>query len=88
MIPSDVRLSLTISIFTGESTCDLILTLGLSYTTDFLSNWSFVDCVKYSNKLSFKFPNYQEQKTIANEFDKKSCAGFNNIKGSLDRILI
>ena len=65
-----------------------MLTHGVSFTSIFTSVWGVVDCINKCEKLKFSFPNLEEQKVIAKGFHSMSGAGFNNVIGAIDGLLI
>ena len=65
LINTKLRLSMAIRYFTGGSPLDIMLTHGVSFTSVFVSVWGIVDAVNASEKLKFKFPDFEEQRSIS-----------------------
>lgn len=87
-ISTDIRLSIAIRYFAGACPYDLMVSHGVSFTSVYTSVWGVVDAVNKCNKLKFEFPNHDEQRSIANGFQKMSGAGFNQVVGAIDGLLI
>jgi hypothetical protein len=66
---------------------------GLGRSTIYDSVWAVVDAVNQSPDLTFnsdgaEFPSFAEQDEIANGFLERSAAGFDNVVGAIDGMLI
>jgi hypothetical protein len=88
LINTKIRLSIAICFFSGASPYDLMVSHGVSYMSNFYSICGVVDVVNNSQTLKIQFHNHQEQKKIARVFEKMLGAGFDNITGAIDGILI
>ena len=88
LISTKLRLSVAIRYFAGGSPLDIILTHGISLKSVFVSVWGVVDCVNKCDQLSFHFPKLDEQDEISEGYLKRSGAGFSNVIGGIDGILI
>jgi hypothetical protein len=87
-IKTEIRLSVALRYFAGESPVDLVVTHGISYTSVFTSIWGVVDVINNHPHLKIQFPNHKQQKTISEGFKSMSGAGFDTVIGAIDGILI
>jgi hypothetical protein len=75
--------------FAGGSAYDIALVHGVAYTEVYKSVWKVVDAVNKCKELEIQFPdNWDEQRQLAAQFQKKSKAGFGSCVGAVDGILI
>ena len=88
LIKTELRLSMAVRYFAGGSPYDIMLTHGVSYPTVFTSIWGVVDCINKNPTLQIRFPSHHEQQSIARGFEEMSGAGFHNIIGAIDGVLI
>ena len=93
IVSTKLRLSCTIRYFAGGEVLDLILSHGMGRTTIYDTVWKVVDVVNESPALSFneggaEFPTGREQEEIARGFLGKSTAGFTNVVGAVDGMLV
>ena len=89
LISTTIHLAAALRFFAGGSPYDLAIVHGISHSSVYESVWSVVDAINQSDALSFRFPtNHVEQRHIAQEFAKKSAAGFDCCVGAIDGILI
>lgn len=88
VISSALRLCAAIRYFSGGSTYDIMLMLGMSHSSVYESIWGVVDCVNQCSALSFSFPSPEEQKDIAEGFQERSSAGFDVVVGAVDGMLV
>ena len=88
VISSHIRLSAAIRYLAGASPLDIMRSHGISFTSVFTSVWGVVDVVNQHPEFEIKFPDNDEQRRIANGFERRSGAGFPNCVGALDGILI
>ena len=64
----------------------LIHDVGLASV--YYSVWGVVDAINTSDGLVYHFPNHDKQKEIADGFLAKSGAGFSNVIGAIDGLVI
>ena len=86
-IDLELRLSMALCIFAGGSSIDLFGFHKVCRTTVYDSLWIIVDVINQCNELEFHFPTKEEQK-ICEGFKHKSGAGFDNVIGALDGMLV
>ena len=92
-ICTKLRLSAAIRFFAGAEVWDLMSSHGIGRSTIYDSIWKVVDSVNESTDLSFNennspFPTMSEQEEIAAGFGEKSQAGFTNVVGAIDGMLV
>ena len=88
LITSPVRLSCAIRYFAGGSTYDIAVAHGVSVRQVYYSVWRVVDAIHNTKELNICFPNYEEQNKISLGFKAKSQAGFDNLVGCIDGMLL
>ena len=88
LIKTEIRLSIALRYFAGGCPYDLMLTHGVSFCSVFTSIWGVVNVVNKYRGIKIEFPSLEEQVDIAKEFEEKSGAGFDNVIGAIDGILI
>ena len=59
-------------------------TYRVAFSEVYKSIWKIVDAINACKKLTIKFPNYDEQKVIAEGFKMKSWVNFNNCTSFID----
>ena len=94
-VPTKLRLSAAIRFFAGGDASDLVLTHGMGYSTLYESVWGVVDVINQSkhphlqfNEDGASFPSHEEQREIAEAFERMSGAGFDNVIGAVDGMLV
>jgi hypothetical protein len=89
LITPAVRLSASLRLFAGGRPDDITLVHGISHTEVFNSVWIIVDAVIKCTKLEIKYPeNHEEQRNIAQSFEKKSDAHLPICAGCIDGMLL
>ena len=88
LIDTKVRLSIAMRFFAGADPLDLFGWHGVSLVSVFISVWGVIDAVNSTPSLAFGFPDADGQRMIAEGFLAKSGAGFDNVIGAIDGILI
>ena len=79
---------MAIRFFAGGDLYDLMAIHGVGYISVFISVWGVVDVINNSPLLKIKFPTHDEQEVIARGFQAMSGAGFDNVIGAIDGVLI
>ena len=74
--------------FAGSSPWDLVVTHGVSYASLLTSIWGVVDVINTCPDMSYNFPTKQQQLHNAYYFQKMSGAGFSNVIGAIDGMLV
>ena len=88
-IHTTVRLAIALRFFAGGSIYDIAPLYGVGRTDAFASVWMVVEAIHRSNVLRLIFPdNHDEQRQLAQEFARRSQAGFDCCVGAVDGILI
>lgn len=87
-IDTDIRLSIAIRFFAGGKVDDIALVHGVSPSAVYETVWKVLDCINECEKLSINFPNHAQQKNIARGFFERSGAGFKNVIGAIDGLLV
>ena len=93
LVPSKLRLSCAIRYFAGAEVYDLVLSHGLGRSTIYASIWGIVDVVNSTPSLSLNeggsiFPTHAEQAVISQGFLQRSGAGFDQVIGAVDGMLV
>lgn len=93
LVPSKLRLSCAIRYFAGAEVYDLILSHGMGRSTIYDSIWGIVDVVNSTPSLSLNtggdiFPTHAEQELISQGFLERSGAGFDQVIGAVDGMLV
>ena len=88
LIDTKIRLSIALRFFAGADPLDLFGWHGVSLVSVFISIWGVIDAVNNTDALAFTFPDADEQKSIAARFCKRSGAGFSNVIGAIDGLLV
>jgi hypothetical protein len=50
--------------------------------------WGVVDAINSTPELDFHFPNHEQQQEIAAGFCRRSGAGFDNVVGAIDGLMV
>ena len=88
-ITTSVRLACALRYFAGGSPYDIMTTYQIGHTDVMLSIWYVVHAINAHPDLKIKYPSsHDEQRAIANGFQKVSAAGFDCCAGAIDGILI
>jgi DDE superfamily endonuclease len=88
-ISHSIRLSITLRYLAGGQPMDIALVHGVSHSEVFDSIWKVIDAINVEPNLAIHFPeDHEEQLQLADDFKKKSQAGFSNCMGAIDGILI
>ena len=88
-IRPNVRLACTLRFFSGGDPLDLITSFGVSKTAVHDSINLVIEAVTKCKMLEIKFPtSHENQRRIAEGFQKKSKAGFSKCVGAIDGMLI
>ena len=88
LIDTKTRLAIAIRYFSGGDPLDLMRIHNVGHVSVFRSVWGVIDAVNSTDALAYLFPFQAEQKKIAKAFESKSGAGFKNVIGAIDGILI
>lgn len=93
LVPSKLRLSCAIRYFAGAEVYDLILSHGMGRSTIYASIWGIVDVVNTTQSLALNesgaiFPTQEEQATTSQGFLQRSGAGFDQVVGAVDGMLV
>jgi len=89
LIHTSVRLAIALRFFAGASIYDLAPLYGVSRTNAFGSVWMVIEAVHRMQALNLVFPkDHDQQRRLAQEFARKSQAGFDCCVGAVDGILI
>ena len=67
---------------------DIMQTHGVGYDEVYNSVWNVVDAVNLCPHLAIKFPNHEQQQTIADGFKKKLWVNSDNCFGCIDGMLV
>jgi hypothetical protein len=88
LITHTVRVSIALRYLAGGQPLDIALVHGVSHSEVFESLWKVVDAINQHPELAITFPtSHQQQLALADDFRKKSSAGFSNCMGAIDGIL-
>jgi len=88
-IDTAVRLAVALRFFAGGSIYDIAPLYGIGRPDAFSSIWLVVEAVHRTQALDLVFPeNHVHQRLLAQEFAKRSQAGFECCVGAVDGILI
>ena len=88
-IDSTVRLAVALRYFAGGDVYDIAPLYGVSRSSCFASVWILVDAVHNCDRLGMSFPtSHVEQRVLADEFHRKSDAGFRCCVAAVDGMLI
>ena len=74
--------------FAGGCPYDIMLVHGVSHQSVFDSVWGVVDAINATAFFNYSFPNHIQQRKIAAGFLAKSGAGFFNVVGAIDGLVI
>ena len=87
-ICTKIRLSIALRYFAGGSVYDLMQVHGVSMQSVFDSVWGVVDVINNTPVLEFNFPTKEQQREISAGFCARSGAGFDNVVGAIDGLVI
>lgn len=88
-ITTSVRLACAIRYFAGGSPYDILSKYGISHTEMLESVWQVTEAVNTLPEFAIRYPeSAEEQRKIAQGFEKVSTVGFSNCAGAIDGILI
>ncbi len=65
-----------------------MLVHGVSLNSIYVSVWGVVDAINSTPELDFHFPNHEQKQEIAAGFCTRSGAGFNNVVGAIDGLVV
>ncbi len=65
-----------------------MITHGVSLASVYDSVWGVVDAINMNKELGYCFPNHKQQSKIAAGFLRRSGAGFNNVVGAIDGLIV
>jgi hypothetical protein len=88
IISAKIRLSISLRYFAGGAIYDIMLVHGVSLQSVYDSVWGVLDVINNTPKLDFHFSRKEQQHEIAAGFCARSGAGFDNVVGAIDRLLI
>jgi hypothetical protein len=74
--------------FAGGSVYDIMQVHGVSLQSVYDSVWGVVDVINNTPELAFHFPSKEQQQEIAAGFCARSGAGFDNVVGAIDGLVI
>ncbi len=67
---------------------DIMQVHGVGLQSVYDSVWGVVDVIKNTPELAFHFPSKDQQQVIAAGFCARSGAGFDNVVGAIDGLVI
>ena len=82
------RLSMALRYFAGGCPYDIMQVHGVSYQSVFDSVWGVVDAINATTFFNYSFPTHTQQRAIAAGFKSMSGAGFFNVVGAIDGLVI
>ena len=88
LITSAVCLSCAIRYFAGGAVYDIAVAHGVSVRQVYYSVWRVVDAINNTAAFDITFPSHDKQNQIAEQFKSKSQAGFDNLVGCIDGMLL
>ena len=89
IIPSSLRLSAAIRYFAGGSVYDIALSHGIGIKDVYKLAWRVVDAINQTKKLNIVFPETkEEQQRLLLVAEERSKAGFKNVVGFTDGMLV
>lgn len=87
-ISAKCRLSMALRYFAGGCPYDIMQVHGVSYVSVFDSVWGVVDAINATKYFNYSFPTHKQQRKIAAAFQERSGAGFGNVVGAIDGLVI
>ena len=87
-ISTKCRLSMALRYFAGGCPYDIMQVHGVSHVSVFVSVWGVVDAINATKYFNYSFPSHRQQRKIAAAFQAKSGAGFDNVVGAIDGLVI
>ena len=87
-ISTKCRLSMALRYFAGGCPYDIMQVHGVSHVSIFVSVWGVVDAINATKYFNYSFPTHKQQMKIAAAFQAKSGAGFDNVVGAIDGLVI
>ena len=87
-IRNSLRLSCALRFYAGASIYDLIHSHGLSSAQIYETAWGVADTINNCKDLDFPGFSHDEQKKNAQDFFKRSAAGFDKVIGAVDGMLV
>ena len=88
IISTKIRLSIALRFFAGGAIYDIMLVHGVSSQSVYDSVWGVIDVINNTPELDFHFPSKEQQHEIAAGFCARSGAGFDNVVGAIDGLVI
>ena len=79
---------LSIALFAGADPLDIMQIHDVGLISVFYSVWGVIDAINQTEVLAYKFPDHDRQKEIVQGFRRKSGAGFDNVLGAIDGLVI
>jgi hypothetical protein len=74
--------------FAGGCPYNIMQVHGVSHVSVFVSVWGVVDAINATKYFNYSFPTHKQQMKIAAAFQAKSGAGFDNVVGAIDGLVI
>ena len=74
--------------FAGADPLDLMQMHDVGLISVYYSVFGVIDAINQMEGLAYKFPDHNRQKEIARGFRRKSGAGFDNVVGAIDGLVI
>lgn len=88
-VSNGIRLAMALRYFAGGDPLDIASVYKVNRSLVYESVWLVIHAINSTKQLDIKFPTkHEEQQNVANDFQARSTAGFNNCAGCLDGILI
>ena len=88
LIDTKTRLSIALRFFAGADPVDLMQIHDVGLVSVYYSVWCVIDAINQTDELKYSFPAEAEQEVIAAGFKRKSGAGFSNVIGAIDGLVI
>ena len=88
LIDTKTRLSIAIRFFAGADPQDIMQVHDVSLMSVYYSVWCVIDAINTTECLAYDFPSHNEQQKIAKGFEGMSGAGFDNVIGAIDGLVI
>ena len=87
-LDNNARLSMALRWFAGGDPIDIMQVHGVGYTEVYNSVWQVVDAIHLCPALKIRFPSYEQQMKIAENFGVTSPRGFSGCAGCIDGMLV